>query len=439
MGVYSAGPDVDITSSVDWSSSDTDKATVTLHGGVVQSTTNTGMVNITAALGAINGTFALTIRNADLSSIQIGVVGGASSIPNGTTAQFTANGIYTDHHQQFITDQVTWASDMPLVADISNASGSEGLLTGHMVGSGVTISATDPASMVTASVTFDISAAVVQSLTLAPTTPTIAKGTTKQFTVQANYSDGTHPFVTTTATWSTSMGSVALVSNTAPSKGLASGVNMGTTTITVSFGGQTAMTDLTVTDATLQTITVTPASPSTPLGFTRQFTATGNYSDSTTQDLTNSNSLVWSSDNPAAAIISNSQGTKGLASTNGTGSAVIKATVGAKSGQTTFTVSAATLTAIDVGPSGQTLSVCGNWTTVTANGTFSDATMGDVTSQVTFTSDDTTVLTVANTGTQLAPVFQMKPKGMGDADVVAFDPNSGVMGLVSVHVTVDCP
>jgi hypothetical protein len=197
------------------------------------------------------------------------------------------------------------------------------------------------------------------------------------------------------------------------------------------------MTDLTVTDATLQTITVTPASPSTPLGFTRQFTATGNYSDSTTQDLTNSPDLTWSSDNPAHAIISNSPGTKGLASTNGTGTAVIKATVGTKSGQTTFTVSAATLTSIDVGPSSQSLGTCA-WVSVTAEGTFSDTSMGDITNQptVTFTSDDPTVLTVTNNG---SPLWQMQAKAPGDADVVAYDSASGVMGLVSVHVTTTCP
>lgn len=37
---------------------------------------------------------------------------------------------------------------------------------------------------------------------------------------------------------------------------------------------------------TLSSIAVTPAGPSIPLGSTQQFTATGNYSDGSTQNLT---------------------------------------------------------------------------------------------------------------------------------------------------------
>jgi trimeric autotransporter adhesin len=44
----------------------------------------------------------------------------------------------------------------------------------------------------------------------------------------------------------------------------------------------------TTSSATLTSISVTPVNPSVAIGLTLQFTATGNYSDGSTQNLTNS-------------------------------------------------------------------------------------------------------------------------------------------------------
>jgi hypothetical protein len=46
---------------------------------------------------------------------------------------------------------------------------------------------------------------------------------------------------------------------------------------------------------------VTPANSSMAVGTTKQFTATGTFSDSSTQDI--SASVVWTSSSPAAATI----------------------------------------------------------------------------------------------------------------------------------------
>ena len=53
---------------------------------------------------------------------------------------------------------------------------------------------------------------------------------------------------------------------------------------------------LTVTAATLQSIAVTPANPSIAKGPTQQFTATGTYSDSSTQNLTSQ--VTWARRRP---------------------------------------------------------------------------------------------------------------------------------------------
>jgi hypothetical protein len=80
---------------------------------------------------------------------------------------------------------------------------------------------------------------------------------------------------------------------------------------------------LTVLPAALTSITVAPASASINVGQTQQFTATGNYGDGSTQNL--SSSVTWHSSNGAAASIS----TTGLASGLASGSSNITATSGA--------------------------------------------------------------------------------------------------------------
>ena len=52
---------------------------------------------------------------------------------------------------------------------------------------------------------------------------------------------------------------------------------------------------------TLQSIAVTPANPSVPKGLTQQFTATGTFSDNSTQNLTNQ--VTWASATPSVATI----------------------------------------------------------------------------------------------------------------------------------------
>ena len=85
-------------------------------------------------------------------------------------------------------------------------------------------------------------------------------------------------------------------------------------------------------DAALQTIAITPASPSQRLGMTLQLVATGTYSDGTTRDV--SSTSTWSSTKASVAEVS----TAGLVSTVGIGSSTITAALGAVTGSATMTV-----------------------------------------------------------------------------------------------------
>jgi len=88
--------------------------------------------------------------------------------------------------------------------------------------------------------------------------------------------------------------------------------------------------------AQLVSIAITPTNPSIVQGINQQFTATGTFSDTTTQDLTTT--VIWSSSDAAVASISNTAGFNGLASSLATGSTTITATSSSVSGTTTLTV-----------------------------------------------------------------------------------------------------
>jgi hypothetical protein len=139
-------------------------------------------------------------------------------------------------------------------------------------------------------------------------------------------------------TWASSSAAAA-ISNAAGSKGVATPTAAGSTTISAALGSISGSTTLTVTPAILVSISVTPGNPSIAIGASQTFTATGSYSDNTTQDIT---SLVtWISGDTGIAALSNAAGSKGLATAVGVGTTTITSVSGNVSGAATLTVAGA--------------------------------------------------------------------------------------------------
>ena len=82
----------------------------------------------------------------------------------------------------------------------------------------------------------------------------------------------------------------------------------------------------------LESLTIAPATATTAAGLTQQFTVTGSFSDSSTQDLTSS--VTWSSNNEPVATI----GTGGLATGVADGTATITATLAGINGSAALNV-----------------------------------------------------------------------------------------------------
>jgi len=389
-GTYSDNSTQNLTDSVVWSSSNTGVATVSNAAGSMglAAAAATGSTTITATLGSISGTTTFTVTPATLVSIAVTPVN--QSIARGTIRQFMATGTYSDNSIHDLTANVTWSSSQTTVATVSNLAGSQGSVTARAVGS-ATISATS--GSVSGSTILSVTPATLVSIAVAPAAASIPRGTNRQFTATGTYSDATTQDLTGLVAWSSSNAGIATISNAAGSKGMATSVATGSTTISAASGSISGTANLTVTPASLVSIAVTPSNPSLARGTSRQFTARGTYSDNSTQDLTAS--TTWSSSNAAIAAISNAAGSKGSASALTMGTVTITATSGAVSGSTSLTVTAATLVSITINPGNPSVAQ-GTSQQFSATGTYSDASTQNLTTSATWSSSVPGVAPISN-------------------------------------------
>jgi cysteine-rich repeat protein len=422
-GTFSDTSTQDLTSMVTWASTDQTIATIDAAG--LATTVATGTTTITASLGGVMGMTDLTVTTATLVSIQVTPVN--PSIALGLDQQFTATGTFTDSTTQNLTTQVLWTSSVDTIAQISNAAGSEGLATSLALGT-TTITAAMGAVMGATDLT--VTDAALVSIDVQPDDPTVALGVDQQFTAIGTFTDTTTQNITTQVTWGSSDDTVAQISNAAGSEGLATTLATGTTTITATMGAISGSSDLTVSGATLVSIDVSPLDPSVSLGLDQQFTATGNFSDSTTQDLTTQ--VTWSSSDPTVAQISSAAPTEGLATTLATGTTMITATLGPISGSSDLTVTAVALVSIAVTPVDPTIGV-GATQQFTATGTFSDTSTMDVTTQVLWESSLIGIAQISN-----APGSEGLATGVGDGTTSITATSGTIVGSTSLTVTAVC-
>jgi 6-phosphogluconolactonase (cycloisomerase 2 family) len=388
-GVFTDHSTRDLTSAVTWSSSLPAVASVdNAPASGLATALSLGTAQLTATLGSVSGTTMLTVTAATL--VSIGVTPANPGLAQGLTTQFTATGTYTDNSTQDLTATALWSSSNPALASVSNAAGFEGQATALGTGA-VTVTAAMGA--IQGSTTLTVTPATLVSIAVTPANPSIAGGTTQQFAATGTYTDNSTQNLTTAVVWSSSNSGVAAVSNAAGSNGLATGLGQGASTIGAALGGVSGSTALDVTPATLVSLTVIPANPSTPKGGTQQFTVTGTYTDHSTQDLTSS--VSWSSSDPSVVTISNAAGTNGLAATLATGSVTITASLGTVSGSTALTVTPATLVAIAVIPATPSIAD-GTTQQFAATGTYTDGSTQPLTLAATWGSSDTTVATLSN-------------------------------------------
>lgn len=230
--------------------------------------------------------------------------------------------------------------------------------------------------------------AKMSAVTVSSALTSIPQGLSTQLAASGNFTDGTTSVITNSVTWSSSNTAVATVN----SRGLVTAVSTGTATITArTTEGFINTLLITVTSATLASITVTPATSNIARGLTQQMVATGTYTDGTSAVISAS-TVTWSSSSTAIATISSSGVVMGVA----LGSTTINATVGSVSASTSLAVSK-TIQSIAVTTANSVTSIpVGIAVQLTATGTLSDGSTVNLSNLVTWVASNNA--TVSSTG-----------------------------------------
>jgi trimeric autotransporter adhesin len=375
-GTFSDHSTKDLSSTVAWTSSNPAVATVG-NGGLV-TTKSQGNATITATSGSISGTAIITVTAPV--AVSLAVSPASASIPMGLTQPFTATATLSDGTSQDLTQSATWSSSDTSVATVE----SNGVLTALQRGS-VTVSAIS--GLLNSAATVTVIAPALRSIIVTPDATSLAMGQTQQFTAYGIYSDNSQQDLSALVTWTSTNSAVADVS----AAGLAHGVSTGDVSMVATYNLISGTALLQVTSANLIAVTISPDLPSIAAGGFQQFTATGDFSDGSSQDLTNG--VTWDSDNAAVATVSAS----GLAAGLTTGSAQISGCVGSVCDSTQLTVTPATLVSIAVSPATASIAM-GTTQQFTAVATFSDGSSSDITTGASWSSSAPAVATISTTG-----------------------------------------
>ncbi len=337
-----------------------------------------------------------------------------ASIPINGAQQYTAIQTFADGSTRDVTATSAWTS-----ADLTGGPGvatilQTGLATGKAMGqSTITAKYLDR----TGTALLTVNSATSVSFVVTPASASVPVTGTQQFTAIETFSDGTTINRTAASTWTAvnvPLGGAAIAA-VLPS-GLATGLVIGQSDITATFGTQTAKGRLTVNAATSVSFKVTPALASVPVTGTQQYTAIETFSDGTTIDRTAASN--WTAVNVplgglAVASVTSTLPIKGLATGLIFGQSDITATFGTMTAKGRLTVNAAVSIAFVVTPAVATVPITGTQQYV-ANEIFSDGTTIDRTA-----ASDWTSVNVPLGGPAVATVSSTVPtKGLATGNVI---------------------
>ncbi|HZS58647.1 MAG TPA: Ig-like domain-containing protein [Gemmatimonadaceae bacterium] len=401
---------------VAWFSSNPSVATVSNTGLVSPTGANdSGTVTITATSGTASGTATVTIGQDPVASIHI--TPASSSIDATQTQQLTAT--LTDSNNTTLTGRtVTWSSSDPTIATVSNT----GLVTPTGANDSGTVTITARSGGKAANATVTITQDPVATVTLAPSSSSIAATQTQQLTATLKDAGGT-VLTGRTITWSSSNTSVATVS----ASGLVSptGLNdTGTVTITATSGTAMGTATVTITADPVTSVTVAPPSSSISATQTQQLTATLKDAGGT---VLTGRAVTWSSSNTGVATVSPS-GLVSPTGVNDSGTVTITATSGTASGTATVAITADPVASVTVAPPTSTITTS---QTQQLGATLKDAGGTVLTGRpVTWSSSNPGIATVSNTGL-------VQPVGaVNDTGTITITATSGTAsGTATVDVT----
>ncbi|MFO0579614.1 MAG: Ig-like domain-containing protein [Polyangia bacterium] len=240
--------------------------------------------------------------------------------------------------------------------------------------------------------------APMENLALAAPT-SLAVGREAQATVVATYADGTVRDVTAAVTWTSEAPAIVKVTDEDSRKGRLRALAIGASTIRATLGGQSAAAEVFVSEAEPDVLFISPITMSVAKGTSLRLSASALYSDGSTRDVTDR--VLWTSQDPSVARVSNDPDSAGLllAQAEGTATLIASWSTGATarslSANTQVTVGPPLLVNLSISAPSSALRI-GGVLSLAAGSLYSDGSTPDVTDEVLWSSSDPDVLTLSN-------------------------------------------
>jgi trimeric autotransporter adhesin len=322
IGIFSDSTTQNITHDVMWASS-TAAATISNTAGSLGVATGVspgGATTISAKLAGVTGTATLNVSSATV--LSIAVTSPSAGMAVGSTMALAAVATLSDNSTQHVETVATWMSSTGVATVNQNQ------VMGVANGTAMITCVLGGVTSTPANLTVE----ALNAIAISPASGTVAEGTSIGLKATGTLADMTTQDLTNSVEWTSSNSAFATMSNASGSFGFATGIAPGTVTVTAVFSGIIGTTPLMVTNATLSSIAIKPPNPTITLGAKQQFTATGTFSDGTTELL--SGQVIWSSSDLTVAIIN----ATGSVLTTGSGTTTIGAALGTVSDTTGLTV-----------------------------------------------------------------------------------------------------
>ncbi len=384
-GIYTDNTKIDLTNSVTWmydvngdGVNDSSVAFISnapnSHGFLKGLSKGNGKVIARYLDLSVSQDFPIT--NAELISISLGA---PQTISNGLKGKITAIGTFSDGSTKDITSEINFSTTGNLHIEqstgIFSTNGMEDTRVSASIGN------------LTSILEIKVTKATLQSISVTSDSLTLAKGTKIKLRATGILTDSTTQDLTDSVTWMTDSNEdgindslIASIGNL-DSKGELSALQPGSVNAIAKLGKVTGSASIHITPAHLVSISL-GAPNSIPNGLQLQISAIGTYTDHSTQDLTKS--VIWSSSGKAS--IGTDELNAGLVSTHGEENVTITANAKGIIGSVTITILPAEITSLSISDPQITLAK-GTTTNVKISGYYTDGTVRDITSMITYSLD----------------------------------------------------
>ena len=330
---------------------------VVAGGGTIDPTTGlftagtvsgTFVNTIQVVSGTTTATMTVTIAPGPLATITVSPA--TMTLASGATQQYTAVG--KDAHNNVVVITPAWS----VVAGGGTIDGASGLFTaGSSAGTFTnSVQATSGAVSGTATVTVTVTAGPLASITVTPSTPSLAIGGQQTFTAVGH--DASNNDVAITPTWTVVAGGGTIVAGTGVfTAGTVAGTF--TNTVTATSGAISGTASVTIAPGALSNLTITPASKSLAVNATQQFTVVGTDANNNIVAITPTWSVL-----AGGGTIDASTGLFTAGTVTGTYTHTVVATVGSLAQVATVTVTGGPVVTITVTPTNPSVTVNSNVT-----------------------------------------------------------------------------